>query len=52
VIWYEWHDEIWTVWGYYFFNLVFALKFLNVFMGREESIEFDILRIYVSFVSI
>jgi hypothetical protein len=28
-------------WRYYFLNLVFELKFLNVFMGREDPIEFD-----------
>lgn len=29
-------------WMGYVLNLVFELKFLNVFMGREDPIEFDI----------
>jgi hypothetical protein len=29
--------------GYYLLNLVFELKFLNVFMIREEPVEFNIL---------
>jgi len=29
------------------FNLVFELKFLDVFMGREDPIEFDIYLIFV-----
>jgi len=32
-------------------NLVFELKFLNVFMGREDPIEFDNFLICLLFVS-
>jgi len=32
-------------WRYYLLILVFELKFLNVFMGREYPIEFNILLI-------
>jgi len=32
---------------YYLLNLVFELEFLNVFMGREDPIEFDILLICI-----
>jgi len=33
--------------GIVLLNLVFELKFLDVFMGREDPIEFDILLISV-----
>jgi hypothetical protein len=40
VIWYEWFDETCAVLNW--LTLVFRLKFLNVFMGREDPIDFDI----------
>jgi len=42
VIWYEWLDEALTVLVIFLLNLVFELKFSNVFMGREDPIEFNI----------
>lgn len=43
MIWYEWLDEAWAVLILnYLLNLVFELKFLDVFMGREDPIEFNI----------
>jgi len=42
VIWYEWLDEALAVLVVSLLNLVFELKFSNVFMGREDPIEFDI----------
>ena len=43
MIWYEWLDETWAVLKVLnLLNLVFELKFLDVFMGREDPIEFYI----------
>jgi hypothetical protein len=44
VIWYEWLGETWAVLELWMFllNLVSELKFLNVFMGQEDPIEFNI----------
>lgn len=43
MIWYEWLDETWAVLVMdLLLNLEFKLKFLDVFMGREDPIEFDI----------
>ena len=43
VIWYEWLGETWAVLELWMFllNLVSELKFLNVFMGREDPIELN-----------
>lgn len=44
MIWNEWLDEMRAVLNLnVLLNLVFELKFLDVFMGREDPIEFDML---------
>lgn len=52
MIWYEWLDEAWAVLEFWIvlLNLVFELEFLDVFMGREDPIEFDIYYSFVWFV--
>ena len=43
MIWYEWLDETWAVLrGIDLSNLAFQIKFLDIFEGREDPIEFDI----------
>ena len=51
MIWYEWLDETYAVLEVFLLKLVFELKFLDVFMGREDPIEFDIyLALFLMFV--